>query len=110
VRAGSHVDQTKFKRRRQFLNYLKSKYIGTLGCFTSPKLCGKWLNRPKGLSQCCLRKLLIKFVEVTFTRETGEEWKRSREVTPKKLGMLLGSRRRASPFLPALKDGVSWRY
>jgi len=25
--------------------YVRDEYIGTLGCFSSPRLCGEWLNR-----------------------------------------------------------------
>ena len=28
--------------------YVRSEYIGIVGCFLSAPLCGKWLNRHKG--------------------------------------------------------------
>jgi hypothetical protein len=48
-----HVDPAQ-ARRRNLLSYVRSKYIGTLRCLASLKLYGKWLNRCKGLGQCCL--------------------------------------------------------
>ena len=55
------------------MSYVRSEYIGTLGCFTSPKLYGKWLNRSKGFKPVLLvYKPLHNFAEVTFTRISGE--------------------------------------
>lgn len=61
------------KEVTRLLSYVRSKYIGTLGCSSSPKLYGKWLNRSKGLSQCCLLiKLLHNLFQEALTRETGD--------------------------------------
>ena len=55
------------------MNALTREYIGTLGCFSSPKLCDKWLNRFTGVKSVLLvYKPLIKFVEETIAREIGE--------------------------------------
>ena len=53
-------------------SYVRSEYIGTLGCRPSPKLYGKWLNKCKGF-RLVLRacKPIHNIGEGNFTRETG---------------------------------------
>jgi hypothetical protein len=54
-------------------DYVRSEYIGTVECFSSSTLCGKWLNRCKGFRPVLLTyKPLHNIGEETFTRETGE--------------------------------------
>ena len=56
------------------LNYVRNEKIGTLECLASSKLCGKWLNRAKGLYQCCLQtKPFHNSAKATFSRETGQD-------------------------------------
>jgi len=57
------------------LIYVRRECIGTLGCFTSSKLCGKWLNRIKGIRPVLLTcKPLYNIGKVTFTWETRVSW------------------------------------
>ena len=47
----------------------------TPGCFTSPGLYGKWLNRSKGIRPVLLAsKPLHNIGEVTLTRASGVRW------------------------------------
>ena len=103
------------------MSYVTSKYIGTSGCSTSPELYAKWLNRSKGLSQCCLdTKLLDNFAKVAVTRISGESGSNShsRGEPPRALRgsnlvkltrrpivpmLRIGSRRRASLIPPGPK-------
>jgi hypothetical protein len=63
-----YVDQPK-----SLEDYVKSEYIGTMGCFSSSMLCDIQLNRCKRLKAraICL-KPFYNIGEETITRETGE--------------------------------------
>ena len=86
--------------------YVRSEYIGTVGCFSSPTLCGKWLNRHKGFRPVLLtHKPFHNIGEETFTPEALAK------------GRLAGNRHGGeSPhffnlhrrrFLPHMKEWVS---
>lgn len=69
-----YVDPAKQRKEFIFLSYVRSKYIGTVGCPPSLTLYGKWLNRSKGFKPVLLAfKLLHNIAKGAFTRASGEK-------------------------------------
>ena len=69
-----YVDPAKQRKESFFLSYVRSEYIGTVGCPPSPTLYDKWLNRSKGFKPVLLVfKPFHNIAKGAFTRANGEK-------------------------------------